>query len=123
MWLIGLGALFAAASIVTWLVSLSKSSGSERLAWEVSQVAQRYIYIVGSLSGFSVASAIFVAGFIERTGSRSLPDRELCPRVRTEARCAKLACKAERRRASYSCSNRDCRSRSVVAVGQRLGVS
>src|SRR5262249_32299373 len=35
-------------------------------------ISQRYIYIVGSLSGFSVASATFLAGFIERTGSAAL---------------------------------------------------
>lgn len=71
-WLAGVFALFIVCSGVVLLLSIKLRPGPIRPVLDVPAVAQRYIYIVGTLSGFSVASATFLAGFIERTGSSSL---------------------------------------------------
>lgn len=72
MWLIGMLALFVVSALAILLLGRGRRTPPARPPWDIALVAQRYIYIVGSLSGFSVASATFLAGFIERTGSPSL---------------------------------------------------
>lgn len=70
-WLAGVLALFALCGGVVLLLSIKLRSGPIKPLLDVPAVAQRYIVIVGSLSGFSVASATFLAGFIERSGAAS----------------------------------------------------
>jgi hypothetical protein len=72
MWLIGILVLFVVSALVILLLGRGRRAVPSRPSWDIALVAQRYIYIVGSLSGFSVASATFLAGFIERTGSPAL---------------------------------------------------
>jgi hypothetical protein len=72
MWLIGILGAFTFAAVAILLLGRGQRATLRQPGWDVALVAQRYIFIVGSLSGFSVASATFLAGFIERTGSPSL---------------------------------------------------
>jgi hypothetical protein len=68
VWILGIAALFAAALLLAFALSQSPRKAPPPPPWDVGAVAQRLIYIVGSLSGFSVASATFIAGYIERKG-------------------------------------------------------
>jgi hypothetical protein len=72
MWLIGILGAFTFAAVAILLLGRGQSAAPRRPEWDVALVAQRYIFIVGSLSGFSVASATFLAGFTEHTGSPAL---------------------------------------------------
>lgn len=72
MWLFGMLGAFMFAAVAILLLGCGQRVRLRRPGWDVALVSQRYIFIVGSLSGFSVASATFLAGFIERTGSPSL---------------------------------------------------
>jgi len=71
-WLGGVLGLFAVCGIAVLALSIRLRPGPIQPVLDVPTVAQRYIFIVGTLSGFSVASAVFLAGFIERTGSPAL---------------------------------------------------
>jgi hypothetical protein len=68
VWILGFAALFAAVLLLAFGLSRDPRAAPPPPPWDVSAVAQRLIYIVGALSGFSVASATFLAGYIERKG-------------------------------------------------------
>lgn len=72
MWLVGIIALIAATMLTTYALTLPRSAKTVVVPWDLSVTAQRFIFIVGTLSGFTVASAFFVAGFFERSRSDPL---------------------------------------------------
>lgn len=71
-WLAGVAGLFVVAAALVLLIARRPRLKRGIPPWDIPAIAQRYIYIVGTLSGFSVASATFLAGFIERSGSAEL---------------------------------------------------
>jgi hypothetical protein len=72
MWLVGIIVLIAATMLATYALTLPRSAKTVVVPWDLGVTAQRFIFIVGTLSGFTVASAFFVAGFFERSRSDAL---------------------------------------------------
>jgi hypothetical protein len=66
--MVGIAAMFGVALLLAFALSHGPRAAPPPPPWDVGAVAQRLIYIVGTLSGFSVASATFLAGYIERKG-------------------------------------------------------
>jgi len=61
MWLLGTALTIAAASAMTLAVARRITPESKILPWDIPRISATYTTIVGSLSGFAVASSIFIA--------------------------------------------------------------
>ena len=71
MWLVGTLAVFAVAVATVVFIGRTPRQTPSRPVWDIGSVGGTYTGIVGTLGGFSVTSAIFVAGL---EGARTSPE-------------------------------------------------
>ena len=71
MWLVGAMLVFAAAVATALAIGWMPRQSPSRQVWDIANLGGTYTGIVGTLGGFSVTSAIFVAGL---DGARTSPE-------------------------------------------------
>jgi hypothetical protein len=69
MWVVGSLVLLVAGAMIVAFIGKTQRQAAEPAMWDIPGLGGVYIGIVGTLAGFSVGSATFIAGLASARGT------------------------------------------------------